>query len=151
IAAYLAVTALDEIDFRSLLGGISDRRCQRIAMSLADGLVCADKNGFVTVWNPGAAAIFGYAAGEMLGQPLDRVCAFAEGEYPVTAPFSILSLLPGIEAGGTVLELEGRRKNGETLPLEASFSKWQGVDGFQLGAVMRDISVRKREAERIRY
>jgi diguanylate cyclase (GGDEF)-like protein/PAS domain S-box-containing protein len=151
IAAYLAVTALDEIDFRSLLGGIADRRFQRIAMSLADGLVCADKNGLVTVWNPGAAAIFGYAAGEMLGQPLDRVCAFAEGEYPVTAPFSILSLLPGVEAGGTVLELEGRRKNGETFPLEASFSKWQGVDGFQLGVVMRDISVRKREAERIRY
>jgi diguanylate cyclase (GGDEF)-like protein/PAS domain S-box-containing protein len=151
IAAYLAVTALDEIDFRSLLGGIADRRFQRIAMSLADGLVCTDKDGLVTVWNPGAAAIFGYAADEMRGRPLDRVCAFAEGEYPVTAPFSILSLMPGVEAGGTVMELEGRRKSGETFPLEASFSKWQGVDGFQFGVVMRDISVRKREAERIRY
>src|SRR5262249_25675986 len=32
-----------------------------------------------------------------------------------------------------------------------SFSRWQGLDGFQYGAVMRDISVRKREAERVRY
>ena len=49
------------------------------------------------------------------------------------------------------MELEGRRKNGETFALEVCFSEWQGVDGFQYGAVMRDISVRKREAERIRY
>ena len=32
-----------------------------------------------------------------------------------------------------------------------SFSGWQGTDGFQFGAILRDISVRKREAERIRY
>ena len=53
--------------------------------------------------------------------------------------------------GGKVMELEGRRKNGETFPLEACFSEWQGVEGFQYGAVMRDISERKREAERIQY
>ena len=53
IAAYLVAIALDEIDFRSLLGGIAERRFQRIAMSLGDGLVCADQNGLVTVWNPG--------------------------------------------------------------------------------------------------
>ena len=61
IAAYLAATALDEIDFRGLLGGIAERRFQRIAMSLGDGLVCADQNGLITVWNPGAAAIFQFA------------------------------------------------------------------------------------------
>ena len=37
------------------------------------------------------------------------------------------------------------------FPVEASFSGWQGTDGFQFGAILRDISVRKREAERIRY
>ena len=35
--------------------------------------------------------------------------------------------------------------------VEACFSGWQGTDGFQYGAILRDISVRKREAERIRY
>ena len=43
IAAYLAAVALDEIDFRKLLGRIADRRFQRIAMSLGDGLVCTDR------------------------------------------------------------------------------------------------------------
>ena len=79
IAAYLAAIALDEIDFRSLLGGIAERRFQRIAMSLGDGLVCADHNGLITVWNPGAVAIFGYQPADMIGQPLDRICALGDG------------------------------------------------------------------------
>ena len=153
IAAYLAAIALDEIDFRSLLGGIAERRFQRIAMSLGDGLVCADQNGRITVWNPGAVAIFGYQPDEMIGQPLDRICALGAGDGQRSVPLSasVLSSSGLQSPGGKVMELEGRRKNGETFPLEACFSAWQGVDGIQYGAVMRDISVRKREAERIRY
>ncbi len=49
------------------------------------------------------------------------------------------------------MELVGAKKNGEAFPLEACFFGWQGSDGFQYGAVLRDISVRKREAEKIRY
>jgi diguanylate cyclase (GGDEF)-like protein len=49
------------------------------------------------------------------------------------------------------MELEGLRNGGESFPLEACFSKWQGVEGFQYGAVIRDISDRKREAQRIKY
>ena len=50
-----------------------------------------------------------------------------------------------------MIEFDGRRSNGEVFPVEASFSGWQGTDGLQFGAILRDISVRKREAERIRY
>ena len=116
IAAYLAAMALDEIDFRSLLGGIAERRFQRIAMSLGDGLVCADQNGLITVWNPGAVAIFGYRAEEMIGQPLDRIRAGTDGEGP-RVPFSILaSMADSLNVpGGKVMELEGRRKNGEVV------------------------------------
>ena len=42
IAGYFAAIALDEIDFRALLGRIAESRFQRIAMSLGDGLVCTD-------------------------------------------------------------------------------------------------------------
>ena len=43
IVAYIAAIALDEIDFRNLLGRIAESRFQRIAMSLGDGLVCTDQ------------------------------------------------------------------------------------------------------------
>jgi diguanylate cyclase (GGDEF)-like protein/PAS domain S-box-containing protein len=152
IAAYLVAIALDEIDFRKLLGRIAEKRFQRIAMSIGEGLVCADRNSLITVWNPGAVAIFGYESAEMIGQPLDRICAVGNGSE-TSAAFSILDLPYEVlqAPGGKVMELNGCRKNGEVFPLEACFSGWQGTDGFQYGAVLRDISVRKREAERILY
>jgi len=152
IIAYLTAIALDEIDFRSLLGRIAESRFHRIAMSLGDGLVCTDEHHRITVWNPGASAIFGYMPTEIIGHPFETLCAIAAEAG--TKAFAIRDaarqalLVPG---GAVVVEFEGRRKNGETFPVEASFSGWQGTDGFQYGAILRDISVRKREAERVRY
>jgi len=151
IVIYFAAMALDEIDVRGLLASIAAKRFQRIAMSLGDGLVCADRNGLITVWNPAAVAIFGYEPEEMAGRPFDTICA-GEGSGKDT-PFSILNLAVGaLQApGGKVIELKGRRKNGETFPLEACFSGWLGTEGLHYGAVLRDISVRKREEEHIRH
>ena len=152
IAAYLAAIALDELDLRGLIGLIAERRFHRIAMSLGDGLVCADKNGLITVWNPTASAIFGFQPEEMLGCPFDMICA---GSADPSTPnsFSILALPHELlqAPGGKTVELYGRRKNGELFSLEVCFSGWPGSDGFNYGAVLRDISVRQREAARMRY
>ena len=67
-------------------------------MSLGDGLVCADKNGLITVWNPGAVSIFGYQPEEMIGQPLAQICALRDGSGKCV-PFSILELPPGSTSG----------------------------------------------------
>jgi diguanylate cyclase (GGDEF)-like protein/PAS domain S-box-containing protein len=151
IAVYLAAIALDEIDFRDLVSRIAENRFQRIAMSLDDGLVCTDSHHLITAWNPGATSIFGYERAEMIGRPFDMICA-GNGEGAASA-FSIRdkvragSLVPA----GAVTEFEGRRKNGEIFAVEACFSTWQGADEVQFGVVLRDISVRRFEAERIRY
>ena len=145
IIVYIAAIALDEIDIRDLLGRVAESRFQRVAMSLGDGLICTDSNYLITVWNPGATAIFGYLPEEMIGQPFDEICA-RDADTPAFSVKNVAEL-----AAGTVIEFEGRRSNGEVFPVEASFSGWQGTDGFQFGAILRDISVRKREAERIRY
>ncbi|MEW6450580.1 MAG: EAL domain-containing protein [Pseudomonadota bacterium] len=153
IAAYLAATALDEIDIRGLIGSIAERRFQQIAMSLGDGLVCTDSRGVVTIWNPGAQAIFGYAAAETIGQPLAKLLVFGHGTFLIQDVFSIQDL--PFEAskrdGSKLIELDGRRKDGSTFPVEISLSRWQGIDGYQYGLLLRDISARKREAERVRY
>ncbi len=150
IAVYLAAIALDEIDFRGLLSRVAESRFQRIAMSLGDGLICTDSNYLITVWNPGATSIFGYQRAEMVGRPFDTICA---GNGDGISPFSIRDAVraESLVPGGRVTEFEGRRKNGEVFAVEVCFSGWQGTDEVQYGAVLRDISVRKREAERIRY
>lgn len=147
IIVYIATIALDEIDVKDLLGRIAENRFQRVAMSLGDGLICTDSNYSITVWNPGATAIFGYQPDEMIGRPFDTICA--RDERLASSTFSIRNATD--LAAGTVIEFDGRRMSGEIFPVEASFSGWQGADGFQFGAILRDISVRKREAERIRY
>ena len=152
VVAYLITIALDEIDLRDLLSIIAERRFQRIAMSLGDGLVCADKNGLITVWNPTASAIFGYSPEEMLGCPLGKICATTDDPSTFDS-FSILDLPQDLlqTPGGKLVEIYGRRKNGKFFPLEACFSRWQARDGFNYGAIFRDITVRQREAAKIRY
>ena len=147
IIVYIAAIALDEIDIRDLLGRVAESRFQRVAMSLGDGLICTDSNYLITVWNSGATSIFGYLPEEMIGRPFDEICA--RDGIVATPSFSIRDAAR--LAAGSVVEFDGRRSNGEVFPVEASFSGWQGTDGFQFGAILRDISVRKREAERIRY
>ena len=151
IVVYMAAIALDEIDFRGLLGHIAENRFQRIAMSLGDGLVCTDRNHLITVWNPGAAAIFGYEREEMIGKPFDTICAINGDASRPSFSIGDAARPALLSPGGSVVEFNGLRNNGEEFPLEACFSGWQGTDGFQYGAVLRDISVRKREAERVKY
>jgi diguanylate cyclase (GGDEF)-like protein/PAS domain S-box-containing protein len=151
IAAYLIAIALDEIDLRGLVNLIAEKRFARIAMSIGDGLVCVNEAGRITFWNPGAEAIFGYVSDEMIGKPFEAI--FGAAIERTRPAFALSQLRPDtLQArGGKMLELEGARKSGEIFPFEACFSAWQGADGLQYGVVLRDISERKREEERIRY
>lgn len=151
IAVYLAVIALDEISFRGLLNHIAERRFQRITMSLGDGLACADANLAIIMWNPGAEAIFGYSARDVIGQPFDMLLATEKADSAPRVQIRDLPLTSLQAAGGCVIEMNGRRKDGQLFPLEACLSAWEGAEGFNYGAILRDISDRKREAARLLY
>ncbi len=150
IVAYAAVVAIAEIDFRALLSRIAENRFQSIATALGDGLVCANKDGTITFWNRGAAAIFGYSSNEIVGRPLNtlfkRKGAGADGFSLLALPHNALR-----RPGGLLMEMDGQRKNGDAFPLEVCFSEWEGVEGVQYGAIVRDITARKREAARVLY
>jgi diguanylate cyclase (GGDEF)-like protein/PAS domain S-box-containing protein len=150
VTAYFVALALDEIDIRGLFRRIAESRFQRFATSIGDGLVCADPALRITAWNPSATTIFGYRAEEMLGKP---IAAIWQGDAGAEPPFSParLSHEELRKPGGYTIELIGRRMNGDIFPMEVCFSGWDATDGFHLGAVIRDISVRRREELRIRY
>lgn len=148
IAAYLSMIGLEEMDVRGLMAKIAEKRFRRIAMSLGDGLICTDSNDVITFWNPAATQIFGYEREETLGQPFQTLLASTSAmnlaDRNATFP-------DGAEdTASRIVELEGRRKSGESFALEASISRWKHTDAFHYGFVLRDISVRKREQERIR-
>jgi diguanylate cyclase (GGDEF)-like protein/PAS domain S-box-containing protein len=152
ILAYLTVGWLSEIDLRGMLARIAKQRFQSIAMSLRDGVACADRRGVVTFWNPAAASIYGFSPAEAVGRPFADFCKVRD---PTDAAQPLVSAEPAafatLFADGRVPEFVGVRKNGETFPLEVSLSAWPDLDGFQYGAVLRDISERKREEEQMRH
>ena len=149
IASYLIAIVLDEIDIRGLIGRIAERRFEKFTTSIGDGVVCADNQNRITVWNPGATRIFGYEMKEAIGRPIDMLW------HPEVSgdAFSISCLSPEDlrQPGGKTVEFQGYRNNEEPFPIEASFSVWDTPDGPHLGTIIRDISDRKREEARIRY
>jgi PAS domain S-box-containing protein len=46
---------------------------RQIVEKAADGIIFADKEGIIRLWNSGAEVIFGYSAEEALGQTLDLI------------------------------------------------------------------------------
>src|SRR4051794_27213161 len=47
--------------------------CRQIVASIGDGVIAADPNGAITLWNPGAQRIFGWTEEEALGKSLDII------------------------------------------------------------------------------
>ena len=148
VFGYVVVGAICEIDLRGLLSRIAERRFQRIAMSVGDGLICVDRSGQITFWNPGAVAMFGYEPREILGKPIGQLLVANSGA-PAAANMFSNEILES--AGGNIVDLNGRRRNGELFPVEARLFGWEGANGIEYGALVRDISARKRHLERIQH
>ncbi|BCB21683.1 EAL domain-containing protein [Bosea sp. ANAM02] len=140
--AYALIALVEEVDLRGLLRLTAEKRFNNVAMSLSDGLVCIDRDGRISMSNEAASLIFGFDASRM------RSLQFAEllaGETAGKVP----GAFPNINA--QVHEETGRRANGELFPLECSWSVWETPSGRQYGVVLRDISERRLQQERIRY
>lgn len=150
ILAYALAAVIDEIDLRGILRLVAERRFQRITLALSDGLVCTDGEGRITFWNPAASTMFGYGAAEWKGRRFEFLLAPGE---PSARRFDLTAFARDTSerVAGTLFELKGRRSSGESFDLECSVSTWDAPGGIQYGVVLRDISPRKRQEERLRF
>ena len=129
---------------------ISSDPLGRILDLADDAIISVDRNQKIIFFNQGAERIFGYTSEEAAGQSLDllmparlaqthrhHVRSFGESE--VTA-----------RRMGERRDIQGRRKNGEEFPAEASISKID-VDGETMYTViLRDVTQRMINEEKIR-
>ena len=121
----------------------SENLFRTVVESSKDAMVAIDRNGRITLFNPGAERIFGRTRKEMLNTPVERL-------MPISYRLAHSQYIGGFFAGtkppsvmGKTVELEAVRSNGETFPVELSLSKGQaGHEPFVL-AVIRDITERK--------
>jgi diguanylate cyclase (GGDEF)-like protein/PAS domain S-box-containing protein len=111
-----------------------------IVKSSNDAIISKDLEGIITSWNPGAEAIFGYSATEMIGQPITTL-------IPPEYQEESAQILQRIYRGETVGTYETQRqcKDGRLVDLAITMSPLRDSNGTLVGVakIARDISVRK--------
>ena len=129
---------------------LSEAKFSGIVSIAADAIISVDREQRITLFNAGAARIFGYTTEEAVGMPLERLIPerFREAHREHLARF-----FTGREAArlmGERREIFGLRKTGEEFPAEASISK-VAVDGVTFSSVvLRDVTYRKSVEESLR-
>lgn len=128
----------------------SEARLSGIVDIASDAIIMVDKDHCVATFNKGAEQIFGYAAAELIGRPLDMLIpeAFraAHGDQITTFERSSRISRPMAARG----EIAGLRKDGSTFPAEASISKLQLGEETVFAVFLCDITDRKRQEKAIR-
>jgi diguanylate cyclase (GGDEF)-like protein/PAS domain S-box-containing protein len=124
----------------------SEERFRRVAETSPHACVCTDESGQVTFWNRGAENTFGYSAAEMIGRSVEAIiperfrAAHREGLSRAASSDSY---------HGRNVEMTGLHREGHEFPVEGSLSTWMEGTRRQFGALMRDISERRRNEERL--
>ncbi len=116
-------------------------RLQAIVGTAIDGILTTDARGAIESLNHAAERLFGYQADEVAGQSIRLLMS-----PPVRRQHDETPAHHFWTVTGTGREMEGRRKDGTTFPVEVSVSEF-GVDRRRMfTGLVRDISAR-RQAE----
>ncbi len=108
-----------------------------------DGIVFADREGIIHLWNGGAVRIFGYSAVEALGHSLNLVVPerFREAHWSGY----LRAMADGrTKYAGQAMATRSTRKDGTTVYVELTFAILRDELGNVLGALahVRDITER---------
>ncbi len=116
-----------------------------IVQSSDDAIISQTLDGRIASWNKGAERLYGYAAEEIVGQPLS---ALVPADLPDELPFMMESIRRGecIEH----FETERVRKDGTRVDVSLTISPVKNAEGEIVGAskIARDITARKEEDRR---
>ena len=122
-------------------------RLAAIVMYSNDAIIGKTLDGVVTSWNPGAEAVYGYSAREMIGQSMmvtilpDRIAEFK-------------NIMQRVARGENVrhFECQRLRKDGKLIEVSLSVSPLKDKNGHIVGAstIARDITERRRADEELR-
>ncbi len=126
------------------------RQARAIVDSALDAVVVIDAEGIITEWNKQAEETFGWTRPEALGMRMSETIIPAQYR---------LSHERGLEqffktGQGAVLnrriEISALRRDGAEFPVELTITPLRSGDSWTFSAFIRDISERKRAAEKLR-
>jgi PAS domain S-box-containing protein len=140
------ISVIEDITERKL-AEVATSQLAAIVQSSDDAIIGKTLDGIVTSWNPGAETIFGYAAHEMVGQPILRL-------IPPERHQEENDILAHVRRGESVRHLDTvrRRKDGSLIDVSITTSAIKDATGKIIGAskIARDITERKTMEEALR-
>jgi PAS domain S-box-containing protein len=117
----------------------------------SDAIIIADRHQRILFFNNGAEQIFGYAASEVVGEPIALLIPqrFLEKHREHVQSFYAGTETSKIK-GSRGTDIVGLRKDGSEFPAEASISKGYDNEEVVFTVILRDISDRKRAEQALR-
>lgn len=130
------------------LGQLTVDRLASILEYSVDAIIGKTTDGIITSWNPGAEAMCGYSAEEMIGQSISIV-------VPQNRRDEFAKIVEKIRQGQRIshYETERLRKDGRIVFVSLSVSPIKDKTGILVGVstIARDITERKRAEETLHH
>lgn len=127
-----------------------EERLRKIMETMVDALVIIDDRGIIETFNRAAERIFGYKTADVVGRSVNMLMSEEHAahhdeylrRYNSTGESKVLGI-------GRVVE--GRRKDGTLFPVELALSDLTIGDSHLFIGVLRDITERRAQEERLRF
>ncbi|MDX8412017.1 MAG: PAS domain S-box protein [Mariprofundaceae bacterium] len=126
-----------------------EEKFQTLIETATDAIIGMDEQAKVFVWNRAATTIFGYAEDEAMGHDLHGLVV--PERYHVKARAGMARFFrdgTGPIIGKSV-EMMAQRKDGSEFPVDISISRMRKQSGWQAMAIIRDITMRKQNEEKL--
>jgi two-component system CheB/CheR fusion protein len=120
-----------------------DQQFQAFMDAMPEPIFTSSDGGRIRSVNSGLESLFGYSAGELVGQSVDILVPEDRRSAHLTLHRSYLADPKRRPMGGG-LEIHGRAKDGRLIPLEIALTPIRTSAGLTVTAVVRDISERRR-------
>lgn len=146
----LAGLVMDRMEMRRLdhMRTVSQARFENIAATSPDAIICGNAEGNITFWNRSAERLFGYDAHEVLDRSVRTIVPDSWRQI-FESELRRLERGQQMELSDQTVELSGLRKDGTEFPAEYSLSTWEEGNSTSVGAIVRDITERRENEERL--
>jgi PAS domain S-box-containing protein len=117
--------------------------CSAVVAAMAEAVIVTDREQKIRIWNAGSEKLFGYAAQEAIGRPLDFVIPERLREAH-NRGFARAVETGEMRAAGKVMTTRATPKDGRRLYVDFSFGLAKDANGAVTGvfAVGRDATER---------
>ncbi len=133
-------------------GAQLDRLGRAVLEAAPDAVVLSDSEGVIRFWNTGAERLFGFAAAEALGRPLDIIIPEPQRARHWAGFRRVMETGESRYGAGEVLAVPGLRKDGGRISLEFTIVPLRDPAGRMEGmaAILRDVTRRFEELRALR-